>query len=188
MQLLVPSLGPLLSHFLVPATVAALVAGLAAVPATIPSRPPSVEASRGGATAAGSFSWPLSPRPGVHRRFEQPLTRWSPGHRGVDLTSGVDHPVLSAGDGVVAFSGLVAGRGVVTVRHPGGLRTSYEPLDQRLSSGTRVRRGARIGVLSSTPGHCAPLSCLHWGAIIGDAYRDPLSLLGFGRPILLPLG
>jgi murein DD-endopeptidase MepM/ murein hydrolase activator NlpD len=100
----------------------------------------------------------------------------------------VGQPVLSAGDGVVAFSGMVAGRGVITVRHSGGLRTTYEPVDRGLAAGALVRRGTRIGLVSGAPGHCAPLTCIHWGAIIGAAYRDPLSLLGFGRPILLPLG
>lgn len=135
-----------------------------------------------------TFAWPLSPRPEVYRPFEQPRSQWSNGHRGVDLVAAVGQPVLSAGEGVVAFSGVVAGRGVITVRHSGGLRTSYEPVDIRLTSGTPVRRGARIGVVSATAGHCVPLTCLHWGAISGQTYRDPLSLLGFGRPILLPLG
>jgi murein DD-endopeptidase MepM/ murein hydrolase activator NlpD len=141
----------------------------------------------------GNVVWPLSPRPVVHRRFEQPLHQWSRGHRGVDLVAAVGQPVLSASEGVVAFSGVIAGRGVVTVRHRGGLRTSYEPVEQRLGTGTPVHPGTRIAVVSATPGHCAPLSCLHWGAITGETYRDPLALLGFGgpgfgRPILLPLG
>lgn len=135
-----------------------------------------------------AFAWPLSPRPAVLRRFEQPVNQWSAGHRGVDLLAAVGQPVLSAGDGIVAFSGVIAGRGVITVRHSGGLRTTYEPTDGRLSSGTLVRRGTGIGVLSPTPGHCVPRHCLHWGAISGQTYRDPLSLLGIGRPILLPLG
>lgn len=139
------------------------------------------------ATRVG-FVWPLSPRPAVLRRFEQPRSQWSSGHRGVDLSGAVGEPVLSAGEGVVAFSGVIAGRGVITVRHPGGLRTTYEPVDQRLASATVVHQGDPIGVISSTPGHCVPLSCLHWGAIAGGIYRDPLSLLGLGRPILLPLG
>lgn len=134
------------------------------------------------------FTWPLSPRPAVLRRFEQPRDQWSPGHRGVDLLAAVGQPVLSAGEGVVAFSGVIAGRGVITFRHSGGLRTSYEPVDERLTSGALVHRGTRIGVVSDTAGHCVPLTCLHWGAISGQTYRDPLSLLGFGRPILLPLG
>jgi len=135
-----------------------------------------------------TFTWPLSPRPEVYRPFEQPRSQWSQGHRGVDLVAAVGQPVLSAGEGVVAFSGVVAGRGVITVRHSGGLRTSYEPVDARLTSGAPVRLGAKIGVISATTGHCVPLTCLHWGAISGQTYRDPLSLLGFGRPILLPLG
>jgi murein DD-endopeptidase MepM/ murein hydrolase activator NlpD len=141
-----------------------------------------------GVTRSGAFDWPLSPRPAVQRRFEQPRSQWSAGHRGVDLRTIVGQRVLSAGDGVVAFSGKVAGRGVITVRHSGGLRTTYEPVEERLASGARVRRGTRIGVLAPTAGHCVPLSCLHWGAISESTYRDPLSLLGFGRPILLPLG
>ena len=139
-------------------------------------------------TPRGAFAWPLSPRPAVHRRFEPPRQQWSSGHRGVDLLAAVAQPVLSSGDGVVAFSGVIAGRGVITVRHSGGLRTTYEPVDERLASGTLVHRGTRIGIISPTPGHCVPRHCLHWGAIAGQTYRDPLSLLGFGRPILLPLG
>jgi murein DD-endopeptidase MepM/ murein hydrolase activator NlpD len=135
----------------------------------------------------GPFAWPLSPRPTVLRRFEQPRTQWSPGHRGVDLLAAVGQPVFSAGDGIVVFSGVIAGRGVITVRHSGGLRTTYEPVDERRASGTVVHRGTRIGVVSPIPGHCLPRQCLHWGAISGQSYRDPLSLLGFGRPILLPL-
>jgi murein DD-endopeptidase MepM/ murein hydrolase activator NlpD len=133
------------------------------------------------------FGWPLSPQPAVHRRFEKPLHQWARGHRGADLLAAVGQPVLSAGDGVVAFSGMVAGRGVITVRHTGGLRTTYEPVEERLASRTRVRRGTRIGVVSTVSGHCVPLTCLHWGAISGQAYQDPLSLVSVGRPILLPL-
>ena len=139
-------------------------------------------------TPAVGFTWPLSPRPDVLRRFEQPQSQWSSGHRGVDLLAAVGQPVLSAGVGVVAFSGVIAGRGVITVRHSARLRTTYEPVGARLTSGTVVRPGTKIGAVSPTPGHCMPLHCLHWGAISERTYRDPLSLLGFGRPILLPLG
>lgn len=137
---------------------------------------------------SGAFAWPLSPQPAVLRRFEPPLSQWSAGHRGVDLRAAVDQPVLSAGAGVVAFSGVIAGRGVITVRHSGGMRTTYEPVDERLEAGTVVHRGAPIGLVSHIPGHCAPVTCLHWGVISGQSYLDPLSLLGFGHPILLPLG
>jgi murein DD-endopeptidase MepM/ murein hydrolase activator NlpD len=159
--------------------------------ATLPTRSParlSTTASPAGGGRSQGFTWPISPRPAVRRRFEAPRKQWSRGHRGVDLAAAVGQPVLSAGEGVVAFTGVIAGRGVITVRHPDGLRTTYEPVEQRLAAGSRVSRGTRIGVLAPTPGHCVPLTCLHWGAITGTTYRDPLSLLGFGRPILLPLG
>lgn len=180
-----------------PATVshpAAVVAGSAVDPEHTGSARPAAplatpEADSGkGLSVAHRFAWPLSPRPAVRRGFERPPGQWSRGHRGADLVSTVGQPVLSAGDGAVAFSGMVAGRGVITVRHKGGMRTTYEPVTGQLSSGTLVHRGTRIGVLSAVPGHCVPLVCLHWGAILGRTYQDPLALLGFGRPILLPLG
>ncbi len=190
-------------RLLVPAASAAFIAALAfSAPAAVPAahsrspvgsaqpsaaQPSAAPVGPNGLALRVAFAWPLSPRPGVLRRFEQPLSQWSPGHRGVDLSAAVGQPVLSAGDGIVAFSGVVAGRGVVSVRHSGGLRTTYEPVDDRLPAGTLVHRGTPIGALSPQPGHCVPRHCLHWGAISGQAYRDPLSLLGFGRPILLPL-
>jgi murein DD-endopeptidase MepM/ murein hydrolase activator NlpD len=162
----------------------AALSGMPGAATTHAAGPAAADSARGDP----AFTWPLSPRPTVVRRFERPRDQYSPGHRGVDLLAAVGQPVLSAGQGVVAFSGVIAGRGVITIRHPGGLRTSYEPVDTRLTSGTLVHRGARIGVISGTAGHCAPLTCLHWGAISGSTYVDPLSLLGLGHPILLPLG
>src|SRR3954471_13705113 len=111
------------------------------------------------------WGWPLSGEPVVTRGFDPPPTPYAAGHRGVDLAATVGQPVLAAGAGTVSFSGVVAGRGVVTVRHTGGLRTTYEPVDDRAPVGTTVRRGDRVGALSSAPGHCRPLSCLHWGAV-----------------------
>jgi murein DD-endopeptidase MepM/ murein hydrolase activator NlpD len=192
-------------HLLVSAASAAFItaAGMfatASVPAVHPSPTPSSSATLSSGhtgpdgakitrvTSRVPFDWPLSPRPAVLRPFDRPLDQWSPGHRGVDLLAAVGQAVLSAGEGIVSFSGVLAGRGVLTVQHSGGLRTTYEPLDERLTSGTLVHRGTRIGILSAVPGHCMPRGCLHWGAISGQDYRDPLSLLSFGRPILLPLG
>lgn len=122
------------------------------------------------------------------RPFRAPPTPWSPGHRGVDLGAGVGQPVLTTGDGVVAFAGSVAGRGVVTVGHAGGLRTTYEPVAPAVRAGQAVVRGQRIGVLSSARGHCAPSGCLHWGLRRGTDYLDPLQLLVPAEPpVLKPL-
>lgn len=87
----------------------------------------------------------------------------------------------------MAFAGLVAGRGVIVVAHPGGLRTSYEPVSNAAVVGALVRRGERIGVVAGVAGHCAPATCLHWGLRRGETYLDPLTLLRAVPPVLKPL-
>jgi murein DD-endopeptidase MepM/ murein hydrolase activator NlpD len=96
--------------------------------------------------------------------------------------------VRAAGDGVVAFAGMVAGRPVVSVDHADGLRTTYEPVTPVVASGQAVRRGDPLGTL--VPGHegCPVAACLHWGLRRGGTYLDPLSLLRPPRVRLLPLG
>lgn len=161
---------------------AAAAVGVAAAAGAVPS-------SRSPARPRGQWMWPLRPQPAVVRGFEPPAQRWAGGHRGVDLAGGTGQAVRAAGDGVVGYSGVIAGRGVVTIRHAGGWRTTYEPVDDRLPEGTVVAAGEPIGQLAGGPAnHCAPRVCLHWGAITGVAdYRDPLVLLGLGHPVLLPL-
>jgi murein DD-endopeptidase MepM/ murein hydrolase activator NlpD len=144
----------------------------------------------GGPTVRTTWGWPLSPPPAVLHRFEVGPQPWSPGHRGVDLAATAGRPVLAPADGVVAFAGVVAGRGVLVVDHPGGLRSSFEPVSGWLPAGSAVRRGDRVALLGP-PGlsHCAPAACLHWGVRRGEQYLDPLALLGLLPPIvLLPLG
>lgn len=144
-------------------------------------------ASRAPAPVAG-FGWPLDGVPAVVRRFDPPPEPWLAGHRGVDLAAGPGAVVRAAGPGVVAFAGTVAGRGVVSVDHANGLRTTYEPVTATVTAGAAVGRGTELGVL--TPGHagCPAAACLHWGLRRGDTYLDPLLLLGFARVRLLPLG
>src|SRR3954469_25434222 len=116
---------------------AMLLAVTAAITGTVSGTPPTAGAPPP-AVRVSSWGWPLEPRPTVARPFRAPPTPWSAGHRGVDLVAHVRQPVLSAGRGRVSFSGVVAGRGVVVVSHPGGLRTTYEPVDERLAVGTLV--------------------------------------------------
>jgi murein DD-endopeptidase MepM/ murein hydrolase activator NlpD len=123
----------------------------------------------------------------VVRPFQPPATPYGPGHRGVDLGGEPDAPVLAAGDGTVVFAGPLAGRGVVSIAHAGGLRTTYEPLAVLVSAGQQVKRGTVIGNLASGHEGCvdAP-ACLHWGVRRGAEYLDPLGLLSAGRVRLLP--
>jgi murein DD-endopeptidase MepM/ murein hydrolase activator NlpD len=89
----------------------------------------------------------------------------------------------------VTYAGLLAGRGVVTVTHDGGLRTTYEPVTAEVVVGQQVTTGTVIGFLRDE-GHasCRPgTACLHWGLLRGDTYLDPLALITQGRLRLLPL-
>ena len=93
----------------------------------------------------GRLDWPLRPQPAVLRIFDAPSPDWLPGHRGVDL-AGVDgQPVYAAAAGTVAFAGQVGGRPVVSVAHPGGLRTSYEPVRSVVRAGAPVPSGGPLG-------------------------------------------
>ncbi|MFC8452602.1 M23 family metallopeptidase [Kitasatospora sp. NPDC057223] len=123
-------------------------------------------------------------------RFRAPASTWAAGHRGVDLATGPEADVHAAAPGVIAFTGMVAGRPVVTVSHPGSgvppLRTTYLPVTGLLPVGTAVAAGQIIGRIAPGPGHCVG-DCLHWGLLRGDRYLDPLALFGAGAARLLPL-
>jgi len=142
-----------------------------------------VAAGAGPAGAARPFTWPLEPRPAVARGFDPPDHDWLPGHRGVDLATQPGRTVLAAGEGVVVFAGVVAGRPVVSVDHPGGLRTTYEPVEASVTAGRRVGRGEPIGTVVAGHEGCPTAACLHWGLRRGrDRYLDPLPLVQ--RPVI----
>ena len=145
----------------------------AAAPATVPP--------------GGPWGWPLAGRPPVLRGFDPPAHPYGPGHRGVDLGAAPGDPVLAAGPGVVVFAGVLAGRGVVSVQHAGGLRTTYEPLVVATRRGAAVARGSVLGRLAGGHAGCPWPACLHWGLRRGEVYSDPLSLLRRGPVRLLPL-
>lgn len=151
------------------------------------ARPVSVLVAGPVVAPAGAFGWPLAGLPGLARPFEPPEHPYGPGHRGVDLRGSPGQPVLAAGDGTVAFAGMVAGRPVISVDHPNGLRTTYEPVAAVVSAGELVRRGDVLGTLQAGHDGCPAAACLHWGVRRGDEYLDPLRLLALGRVRLLPM-
>lgn len=130
-----------------------------------------------GRAETGAYVDPTSGRPSaasVLRRFDKPAQNWLPGHRGVDLSLPVGAEVLAAGNGTVAFAGVVAGTPVISIDHPDGIRTTYQPVFAHLSEGDQVITGAVVGRLANPvdewPG-------LHWGARVGEEYLNPLELL-----------
>ncbi|MDL5155985.1 murein hydrolase activator EnvC family protein [Actinomycetospora termitidis] len=170
---------------------------LLTVPAVARAEPPELPA-----IPVGAYGWPVAGLSagapvagGVARRFLAPPTPYGRGHRGVDLAAAPGTPVVAAGPGTVVYAGLLAGRGVVSVQHAGGLRTTYEPVAASVVVGASVARGTVVGTLD--PGHpgCPASACLHWGlrwahppGAPREQYLDPLLLVGLGRTRLWPAG
>jgi murein DD-endopeptidase MepM/ murein hydrolase activator NlpD len=129
----------------------------------------------------GRLDWPLRPRPAVLRTFDAPAPDWNRGHRGVDLSGSPGQIVYAAAEGTVVFAGELAGRPVVSIAHPGGLHTSYEPVRAAVRAGQVIAAGAVLGALESGHPGCGASACLHWGAMWGPAaradYVDPLGLV-----------
>ena len=134
------------------------------------------------------YVWPTGGPVAVLEDFDPPAVVWGSGHRGVDLALAAGSSVLAAGDGTVAFAGMVAGRPVVSIDHVDGIRTTYEPVEPSVQAGQAVTRGQVIGTLA--PGHRTDgVDALHWGARTGPkSYVNPLRLLAPAVIRLKPLG
>lgn len=119
--------------------------------------------------------------------FRPPPTRYGSGHRGVDLAAAEGDVVRAIGPGIVIYAGLLAGRGVVSVEHEGGLRSTYEPVLAAVHAGQYVSTGTVLGELQAGHETCAPADCLHLGARMPDrVYLDPMALFGPWRIRLKP--
>lgn len=135
------------------------------------------------AAAAGTWTWPVDPPHAIVRPFIAPPTPYAAGHRGIDIRAPTA-VVYAPTAGVVHFAGFVVDRPVLSIRHPGGLITSYEPVSTQLVAGQTVRRGEVIGTVE--PGHCAQ-RCLHFGVRLDGEYVSPLKYLGeLPFSVLLP--
>ncbi|PRX48404.1 peptidase M23-like protein [Prauserella shujinwangii] len=156
-------------------TVLAVLAGAAWVTGAAAS--PAQPRAGAGEPSEPRFGWPLSPVPRVTRPFQAPAHPYGPGHRGVDLAAGPGREVLAAGQGFVVFAGRVAGRGVVSVDHDGGLRTTYEPVEPAVTRGEQVYAGQVVGTLTAGHAGCPVAACLHWGVRRGEEYLDPMRLV-----------
>lgn len=167
-----------------PALLPVLLLAAALLLAVLPSEPAHADAAR--------WRWPVPAPHTVLTPFEQPEHRYGPGHRGIDIAVPADGATVRAVEsGTVRFSGEVAGRGVVSVRHADGLLSTYEPVRGVLEAGSAVRAGDVLGTVEhgSDTSHCPGGGCLHLGARRGEGYLDPLLLLGARGPsVLLPWG
>ncbi|MGO4535569.1 peptidoglycan DD-metalloendopeptidase family protein [Leifsonia sp. 2MCAF36] len=143
----------------------------------VPPRPEAV---------GGSWVWPMASHV-LTAPYEAPATRYTAGHRGIDLEASPGAVVSAPADAVVRFSGVVVDRPVLTLDHGGGVLSSYEPVVSELPVGAVVGRGAVVGVVASGA-HCDGM-CLHVGVRVAGEYVSPLLFFGRVAPaVLLPLG
>ena len=161
-------------------------------PAAETSAPAGPAAEAGDTTAPApvpTYVTPLDPPVVVARPFDAPPQPWAAGHRGVDLAAHPGQVVRAPAGGVVSFAGTVVDRGVVTMTHADGLRSSLEPVTPSVRTGQRVLRAQSVGAVAGIAGHCAPATCLHWGLRRGETYLDPMRwVLDRGPVVLLPTG
>ncbi|MET0812308.1 MAG: M23 family metallopeptidase [Microbacterium sp.] len=153
-------------------------------PAAVAS--PAVVAAPGDAPpgAGAPWTWPIAGFR-LDRAYVAAAHEYGPGHRGIDLRPLAGFDVLAPAGGTVAFSGDVAGRGILTIDHGDGLVTTFEPIDSGLEPGDTVARGAKVGVVA-LGGHAAP-GAVHFGVRRDGEYVNPLLLLGgVPRAVLLP--
>jgi murein DD-endopeptidase MepM/ murein hydrolase activator NlpD len=122
----------------------------------------------------------------VTRGFVAPATRYAAGHRGIDIRASPSEAIRAPRDGIVSFSGSVAGRPVLSISHPGDLISSVEPVLATVSRGDPVTAGTVVGTVAAG-GHCDG-SCIHFGVRLHGEYVSPLLFLaGVPRAVLLPL-
>ena len=141
----------------------------------------------GAAAATPVWDWPVDAPHTLARAYRAPPTPYGAGHRGIDVVAAVGTPVRSPDEGVISFAGVVGDRPVLSIRHSGGIVSSFEPVDAAVAEGRAVKRGEVVGTVAGSAGHCAG-DCLHVGARLDGRYFSPLVLLGgVPRAVLLPL-
>lgn len=118
-----------------------------------------------------SMNWPVK-QVEVLRPFYSPVKPWMPGHRGVDLEALEGTEIFAPADGIVSFSGKVANKKVVSIKH-GYITSTFEPALTDMHVGESVKRGQFIGYVSIGSDHCDN-SCVQWGLKISrNIYEDP---------------
>lgn len=119
----------------------------------------------------------------VARAFERPATKYSAGHRGVDLPLASCPLVLAPASGTVTFSGMVVDRPLISVRTDVNTIYSIEAIETELKAGDAVRAGETLGKAVKSS-HCVT-GCVHFGVRVAGEYVNPLWYF-FTRPVLLP--
>ena len=154
------------------------------------SNPASASSQPGSRTLGAPASGPPD-RCGAYRppvdapvvdRFRLPDGHYGAGNRGLEYGTSSGQPVRAVNAGRVSFSGPVAGRIAVSIRHPDGRVSSLTGLEvAAVVRGELVARGAVVGTAGSRT---------HLGVREDGRYVDPAPLLCVGRrrAVLVPGG
>lgn len=156
---------------------------IALAPPTAPSARASSSSSDGAAHPL--WRWPLDAPRSVATPYRAPAHAFGAGHRGIDLASAQGVIVRAPADGAIAFRGTVVDRPLITIAHPGGYVSTFEPVSSTLAPGDLVSAGDEIGTVAAG-GHTM-LGALHLGVRLDGAYINPMLLFGpVPRAVLLP--
>lgn len=153
--------------------------------ALVPPLPTLAHASPSSAEAVPVWRWPSDGHRVIVTPYRAPAHDYGAGHRGLDLATAPGAVIRAPADGTVAFRGTVVDRPLITIEHPGGYVSTFEPLSSELAPGDALSSGDEIGTLA-TGGHAAP-GTLHLGVRLDGAYINPMLLFGtVPRAVLLP--
>lgn len=142
-------------------------------------------------TPSASWQLPLDAPVRLARHFQQPSSDYSAGHRGVDYAVAQEQTVFAAASGQVIYSGRLANRSLISIRHSAGLASELEPVCSDFKAGEQVSKGQPIGYVcnpeSGYLNHCQTMLCLHFSVRKNGHYISPLALIGGLSPSrLLP--
>jgi len=145
------------------------------------------ESARGGVLSF-TWMWPIDTPHVVVREFFVPTSDYGPGHRGIDIAVTNGDVVTAPAAGRVLFSGMVAGRGVLTIEHDDDVVSTLEPVTSLVTPGQVVTAGTAVAVVHQPDvvwdsSHVC--SCLHLGARYRGEYVSPRTLLEQGRRVVL---
>jgi murein DD-endopeptidase MepM/ murein hydrolase activator NlpD len=102
--------------------------------------------------------------------FREPRCRWCPGNRGIEYGTRAGDAVTAVTAGEVTFSGTIARRTYLVIRHADGKRATYGNLSDRLHApGDVIATGAVVG-------HAA--GAFHFGLREAERYIDPAPFIG----------
>lgn len=123
------------------------------------------------------WSWPTAKPGPIVKPFMAPKTEYSQGHRGIDLNTKISAGVFSPEDGYVIYSQVLGSRSLVSIEHPNGFRSEFEPVCSSFKKGDSVKRGELVGVVC-TPAtnyvwHCELPPCLHFSLRSELGYLSP---------------